>query len=215
MLYKCIDIPVMTAKYEAGHMVYTVSEDETFLEKRHEIYFAKGIVTANENTSLSGTMGTSKSMIQIGDTLYNVGKNDCADLLEYYVKVYYKADDDDYTLLWAYADDGKNNELYLETDDIDSFSDGVCSYDYNGQVKKAKMDKGAYYIYNGRAAALSKIPRLKPINGEVTLLDYNNDGKYDTAIIMDYISAVVDDVNKTDSSAVTRTEHISLKIKRV
>lgn len=204
MLIACLDAPVMMGKYENGSFNIGVYEDETFLSKRHNIYYSKGYVTANEHSTLSSSNGLPSGKVQIDDVEYYEGSTDCSSLLGYYVEYYYRVDDDEYTLLWVYADSLKNNELYLETEDIIEFKDRVCTYYDDGRKKTAKMDSGVSYIYNGKSAALEDIPNLKPEIGEVTFTDFNNDGYFDSAIIMNYKQALADDININKSILYTR-----------
>lgn len=199
MIINAMDTPVMMGKYEDGSFNIGVYEDETFLSKRHDIYYAKGQVTANEHSTLSSSTGIGTGKVQIGDVEYYVGNTNCSELLGYYVEYYYYADDDEYTLLWVYADAGKNKELYIETEDIVEFTAGSLVYEDGTRERTAKIDSSASYIYNGKATALSDIPALKPEIGEVTLTDSNGDNYYDSVIIMSYYVALVDDINVSES----------------
>jgi len=199
MIIKAIDTPVMMGKYENGSFNIDVYEDESFLTKRHNIYYAKGQITANEHSTLSSPNGIGNGKVQIGDIEYFVGNTNAADLLGYYVEYYYYAEDDEYTLVWVYADSQKNNELYLETDDIVQFVPEKLTYELNGREKTAKIVSGASYIYNGKAASIADIPSLKPEIGEVTLTDSDGDNYYDSVIIMNYEVALVDDINTKES----------------
>lgn len=199
MIINAIDTPIMMGKYENGGFNIAVYEDESFLSKRHNIYHAKGQITANEHSTLSSTKGIGKGKVQIGDVEYFVGNTNATDLLGYYVEYYYQADDDEYTLLWVYADSEKNNELYIETDNIVEFVPGKLTYEANGREKTAKIDPGASYVYNGKVASIEDIPSLKPEIGEVTLTDSDGDKYYDSVIIMNYEVALVDDINTKES----------------
>ncbi len=199
MIINCLDIPVMMTSIEGSNPVITTYEDETFLSRRQDIYYGKGVVTANEKTTLSLPHGIGEGNVQIENEVYNAGNTDCDELLGYFVEYYYHDNDGEYTLVWAYADAEDNNEIYVEDDDINSFVDGIYYYnDGSVKEKKARLASSVTYIYNGKAAGFNEIPAFIPENGEVTLIDYDNDSKYDVVIIMDYTVALVTDINTVD-----------------
>lgn len=206
MLYNCLDIPVMMSVIKDLTMNISTYENETFLSKRHDVYYSKGIVTANEYTTLSSPDGIGSGMVNIGNETYYVGNTDACDLLGYETEFYYRNDDGEYTLLWIYADPDKNSEIYVEDEDILSFENGIFIYEKEGREKKVKMSHNVSYIYNGKAAVPEDIPALVPDNGDITFVDYNRDGSYEVVIIMSYIAALAADININDEILYTSGE---------
>lgn len=195
MLLNCLEIPVLVGTYKDGSFTVSTKEDENFLSRRQHIYKAKGVMTANEYTTLSSPVGVGEDSVCIDDTIYKTGKLDCNELLGYFVEFYYMEEDDEFTLLWIYADSERNNEIYLEDDEIVDFNDGVYTYSDGKRDKDIKLSSKVSYIYNNKAIGYDKIPAFIPENGEVTFVDNNNDGKHDVVSIMNYVVGVVDDIN--------------------
>ena len=77
----------------------------------------------------------------------------------------------------------------------------LLSFTYleNNEVKTEKLDPSLKVCYNGKmiesTAQLSDL-RLKPQNGFVTLIDYNQDNMYDLAIVKDYRTYVVKSISE-------------------
>lgn len=95
------------------------------------------------------------------------------------VEYYYDKED---TLI--YLRDKQNNVINIHSEDIDGADSGEISYSENNKSKKAKISSEIAIVRNGKAAA--SFDDLTPSYGDVTLIDNNNDNKYDVALVNEY-----------------------------
>lgn len=202
LLYRSVEVPLMQRVSYGQTYRIEISRDKTLLTENHSIYKGRGQITANELTSITGKERLGKGFIEIDEELFvNVGETDAKFLLGYYIDYYYYMDDstDEKTLLWIFADEQRNNELFLKSEDIAKYDDFKYSYyPDEGRIQEASINRGASVIYNGIVveAAILSSAQLMPENGDVTLLDVSNDGLYDIVLIMDYEAGVVSSVDK-------------------
>jgi len=199
MVYRTLEAPMMLLNLQGtdGGM-YEVDEDKTILGERFGVFKGKGRITANEFSALSGGKGASKGCVNVdGGHELLVGNTDAEFLLGYYVEFLYKHGDDEDTLIWIYADSEKNRELFIEGRDIEDYDNLTYTFYDNNREKEEKLSSATAFIYNGVAVSGMKLTKkqMMPEYGEITLLDADRDGKYDTVIIMDYIPSVADYVD--------------------
>ena len=198
LVYRCLETPMMLLNFQGSNGgVYETDEDKTILSERFNVYKGKGIVTANEFSSLSGRKGTIKGSVNIDGYEYLAGETDAEFLLGYYVEFLYQNKDDENTLIWINADSEKNSELFIEGRDIVDYNNMTYTFETEKGEKKEKLQNNSVFIYNGVAAARSKLTKKQmiPEYGEITLIDADRNGEYDTVIIMDYTPSIVDYVN--------------------
>lgn len=210
MLYESLDVPMMLLSVKGSGAEYEVNNDKTILSERFDAYRGKGRVTSNAYSSLTDSNGTSKDKVIVDGTLeLNVGLTDAEFLLGYYSEFLYKEEDDENTLIWIVADGDKNSELFIEGRDIIDYNNLTYTFELNGRERSETLSNNAAFIYNGVAVSASKLTQnqMMPEYGEVTLLDTDRNGTYDTAIIMDYVASVVDYVD-AEKMTVTNKRNI-------
>lgn len=161
----------------------------------HDVYFVKGIVNGNENTTLteknekpdSNTIYINDQKIQLAES-YN-------DLLGYSVECWYRIEDDENVGIYVEAA-AKNIEKELDGDNVEAFTQKSMSYiDDNGNIKKYSTNK-AKIIYNGVAYTEYGQPESINFDGTaVKLLDNNGDGTYEVIFITEYEDYYVSSVD--------------------
>jgi len=199
MILRLMDTPMV--EFDFSDKTLNEGDDEnTILSKYHDVYYGEGIITSNHYTNLSGpTALKTRTIIIDGSDEYNVGDTNAKYLVGYKVEYYYKLDEvmDEKTLLWVYADEEENGEIYLEYEDIEDYNALVYRYYDGNRVKNAVINNSAAIIYNGVSVPASSLTKeqMMPEVGEVTLLNTDGDSKYDVVIIMDYYVATIGYVN--------------------
>ena len=169
--------------------VYKQDDENTLLKIYHGLEPDTGYVTSFANMSLDGT-------VSYGDYMY-IGKEkySCSDIknadafLGKYVKVYYSKSGDMRTakLVCTLSDD---TSVEINANDIDSFdSNYSLSYYKDGGDKKytKKLERSIRVLYNGarKDEGISDMFRnLK--NGSVRLIDADENGVYEYAVVKDY-----------------------------
>lgn len=217
LLYRSLDVPLMQRVSYGQTYRIEISRNKTILTENHNIYKGKGQITANDITSVTGLGRIGKGFVKIdGDLLVNVGTTDAKYLLGYYADFYYLTDKvtDEKTLLWINADEQRNNELFLKTEDISAYDDFRYTY-YTDEEKTqhAIIHRGASVVYNGVVVDASKLTAVHfvPEYGDVTLLDTDNDGLFDVVSIMNYEAGIISSVNKNNNTlyiSVADTEEV-------
>ncbi len=169
----------------------------TLLSVYFNIYTADGILTAD---NMLGIMGeeTDESKIYvdnypvIADEYINipVGAN---------VRIYFT--DKECPHLYAVYVNEKCEIVTLSTNDQLDFSNSEYTYVENGKEKSYGVNLAeANFLHNYSLLTSSDKSYLVPEYGTVTLIDNNDDGKFDVVSIKDYESFVVDYVSNIDNS---------------
>ncbi len=183
---------------EKESAVYGSANGELLLSKAMDIYKITGVITANAYASIFADCEAPKGCVTIGNETYETGTTDAAFLLGYNAEIYYKKYSSDKKEI-LYIKEKNNSVRTLKSRDIlpESVSnDGFRYYDkektYSGTVSGLVS---ATYILNG-ARTLNNPALFLQEHADIKLVDYDNDGKYDVVIIMDYRNAVAASVSK-------------------
>ena len=174
--------------YENGYPKYEERE-KSILEDKYDIAVVDGIVEENDCGGLYTDSNLDENKIRIDDIIVTAPQY--RDLLGKRVKLYYNNE----SMTAVYADDRKNDVTVISNDDM-SFSDGKF-YKYEGSSRKEiRLDKHHVCTYNFEPVGFMA-EKYIPYNGEVILIDNNQDGRYDVVKISDYksyrIKSVSDD----------------------
>lgn len=175
----------------------TEEGDKLFWE-RHRISKGKGIVRANENTSIDSSAGAGKNGIVIGDMQgYIYFSNESTEYLGYNVEYYYRDDGTDNIILHM---EPKNTDVIeINGEDIEDFKDQTITYDVGSKRKKEVLSKNVSVIFNGVYTIDYFLDDgtsiFNPLYGDVKLIDNNNDGKTDVISVIAYKNIVVSAVD--------------------
>lgn len=202
ILYNMLDAEPMSTGLEDSRVTYTIETDKTLLSKYRDIEYIYGIVTATDETSLSGEEGMPDGYIEIDGTEYieNDGVNGAV-LLGKDVEAYVKSDKyNDETVLYAGERADKNTEITIDTSDIEGVAADFSYVEYtaNDKLKKAKLSSVPKVIYNGVFLGDYTADDFLPETGNVRMVDNDSDGKYDVIFINAYESVVVGAIDSSD-----------------
>lgn len=199
---------VITSEVYSTAGVSTYVGSQTIFEYYLGIYYGKGILEANQFTTLKSDRGIGVNRVRIGNFTGRIYYN--SDILEflgcnvgYYCK---KATDGVYDILKLYLLDS-NNIIKIQADDMVSYSksDGTISLTYyNRKSQNTVSFAGSTpVIFNGSLttdytytnAKGENVSIFQPDNGEITLIDNNNDGNIDAVHVLLLENTVVSTVN--------------------
>ncbi len=197
MLVNLLDAEMLKVRFSAMGEIYYEHTDRIFMNEVLGIYTQKGVMTANDQTSLLGKNPASKGFITIGGINIKAD-NQYSDFLGCDVKAYYKYDADENLgeLLWI--EEGKKNSV-LEINGekiINPNTNGYFEYEEGRNVNKVRIADilSLSVIYNGKLRNFASYQDLAPKNGTVKLIDAQSDGIFETALVWNYYDYYVDSV---------------------
>lgn len=167
----------------------------TFMDK-HNIKKMSGTVEATEETSLESPNGAKTGKVVISGITYETNLN-VRPYLGYKVEYYTQDKSGEYENLMCIFAKNENSVLNVDAEDIKSISSDMKSFSYYTEEDKVKTEKikdGFSLIYNGKYRLKRDASILKPSLGNVTLLDNDNDGRYDMVFVNAYEVYIVDGV---------------------
>ncbi len=165
-------------------------ESVSILENCWGLTVGTGFVTANRHYSLNGVVGFDSNQLIINGRAYLAGDGVDVDCVGLRVKYFYD-DNGKITVL----EKEEHKKLTVSSKDMISLSDGSFKYyDDSDRQKTAKIADNAYILEN-YDVILSDSAAI-PQNGDVTLLDYDNNGSYDVVFVNDYTEAVASYIDK-------------------
>lgn len=179
--------------------------DKTLLYDKLNVEKGYGQIFGTGETSLTGGSTTSEDRIQIADKIFFLGDTNAKQLLGYNVLYYARLDKttDEKTLIDVREQSSKNKTVTAVANDIVSVTGNVgetLTFEYwandtDKSTKTAQIAADAVYIYNGKYKTGVTADALKPSAGNVTLLDSDTNGLYETVFVNHFTNIVVDTVS--------------------
>lgn len=193
---------VMDADYlcytRDGNNTYKIETNQkTVLENYRGIHYVDGILNANANTGLTDEEGAvAENRVKIDGTLY-MTECDIDDFIGEKIRAYYRSDQDDSEIIVYAEESAKNNITSISCADVKKYADFTIDYYVNHTVlKRCKLDRSVAVLYNGVAYNAYTEEDFKTASGSLTLIDNNNDGKYEVVKIEADQFMMVDAINK-------------------
>lgn len=175
--------------------VYETLKNTTLLSSCMNIKMVQGIVYGADAYSITGGGPESDGYINIGGIVYTI--NDIKDRNEYigkFVKAYIDDENNNVCAIVLF----KNNEIVKFTDeDVKSASESQIEYYEGNRKKTARLSDLADVIYNRELLTSYSAEDFKIPDSEYTLIDNNNDSKYEVVLIEHYTSKLVEEVAYT------------------
>ena len=202
IIYTALHADVLECYGVSGNKIqYKTIDGYTFLTEKRNIYRVEGIIKQNEATSLNRSDGLGKSLIMIGKTIHRDDNHLTDDYLGCDVECYVQIPKGDSIGTIVYVQENNQNKTLTITDeDVISVDDNKVRY-YDKKDKERNINMSVTYdmIYNGKAVdhiSGTKLERLPSLdNADIKFIDNNGDGKYEVAIVTEYITRVVYSVN--------------------
>ena len=195
LIFNTLNTPVMKQTTYGAEERYERDKDSLLMNIRLDIYEERGVVTANALADIDG-LNMSKGSVKIDGVRYLEGSSGAGLLFGRNVKFYYRqaADDDIGTVLYAKADDSRNEVYTVDARDIQSGT-SVSSFVYidneTGKTEALALSAEVDVVYNGSCLFGYGREHLMPEVGSVTLIDNNSDGAIDIVLVRNYMVAVV------------------------
>ena len=202
-----------------------VVTDSTLLWHYHKIADSNGKVTANEDTALDSEIGVDDGCVMIDGTLFKAGTDYVKDMLGRNIRFYYKVHDDFDEPIIMWAEQTNNKSYVFDATEIKSVvqnpSDITFTTEIDDDEKEYTLSLIVRVIYNGTYRPFDARD-LKPLIGNVELIDADNNRVFETVIVKSYIPYVVKSVDKdsriiydkTGRMPVTVDDEAKVKIKK-
>ena len=195
IIYNILNAPLISIQINGGDVTYDIIEEANLLNTKFEIYGFSGIETANYLTSLTDKdEKCNDGFVKIEGEEYNYSGTD---YLGYNVSGFYRDFDDEKEIITMRPD--KNEEFTLKTEDIEYFDSYTVRYSTDEKTESDDIYPGYSFIYNHKAYEKTDIRELiMDSDADVTFIDADKDGKFETIKMIKKDYLVVDNVNTFD-----------------
>lgn len=196
LVYNALHANVMKKNFGGYETSYAMDENETLMSYYMNLYCDKGIVETAYGMSIKDTDAPDGQIIIDGVNYYIGEIENAADYLGYKLKFYYREEDDRRTLV--YIEPFKMAECMIKSEDIEKFDGlgGKLTYFEDNKRKSVKIASDAIVIRNGAVVKENIDEAFKMKNGEMKLVDGDDNGLYETVIIYDYETMVINNFNQ-------------------
>lgn len=202
ILNNALDIPLMYPVAISDSKEYTSDVNKTVLTEYLKLKRADGLVTANDTYSVQKDILAYDKKIRIDNVNYTPLSNMERTLVGYNVRYIYdisNPDEDVKDLI--YVRELKNNILNINIDDYISISGNNITYkDSEDNNKTVKFSKDADIIYNSKKAVFDSSLFGKIKQGEIILMDTNDDNIYDVLKINEYYNIIANRIDEKDKT---------------
>ncbi len=196
LLFNALDVEVMEGATD-GIGGYRYTEGDTLLNMHMDLTMTRGVVTANKYTKLSGGEGVNEGEIALDGRTLQLGSVDYSDLLGYTVKCYTRMEDDEETVVYMMP--YRTEVTEINTDDIGLLTTSQIRYiDETGKQRTDSLPTDCTVLYNGSVAVSLTEADLQLHNGNVKLIDNDNDGRCEVLVVEDYVTYKVKGVSENE-----------------
>lgn len=204
--YYDVDVP--------GATEVSYKSKETVAAHFHNCYEIKGTITANGFTKLySESNVVSKNSLEIDKIVYSTTK-DYNDLLGMYVKGFYRYDEDkdEKIIVSVYATEKNNDVVVIDTDEMELSDSLKLTYETeNGKEEHVRLARGFNFVYNNRVVMNRADTDVLIKDGQLTLVDGDNDGEYETVIAKSPETMKIAGVDMYDTTVYTDKAALSVE----
>lgn len=191
MLTNMLDVRIMEYGGAAGNVEFKTGG--SFLNEYMGLCEKKGVLNGDGIISTLGTDIPSDS-IEIDGKIYLNETGEISNLLGCGITFYCdELSGGGGSSVYAVIPESKNNILELDSREVISYDGSVLTYMKENGRQTAKIGSRSDIIYNG--VWTKERDRLIPEYGSLRLIDNDNDRYYDTAIVCDYKTIIVNTVD--------------------
>lgn len=218
LLYNALNVPILKQiSFSAESVTYTKDQNKTLLTEYFKAYLVRGMVIANDFSSVDGKETASKGRVILYDRQRKVSVSvraedtDIAENLGRGVSALVKdkeaSESGEYELLYYRLDDSYYKTMTLEASQIEDVSADSYRIEYTGtagddETSYVSFSKAISLVINGVYTDFVSEEQLKISNGTVTLIDTEGSGTYSLALIDSYYNIVVKNVSRSDGMIV-------------
>lgn len=182
---------------------FKTSANKTYITEKCNLLKCRGIIRADGETTAVGVEKTGKGKVNIGGEIYYYDgnlKNSIGYTAEYYATDIIS--EDIQTVIYLELKE-PSEELIIEAEDIQSFSNGKLKYESGDKIKTETVNTNKIEIFlNGGNAEKVTNDLFMPKSGSVKLVDFDGDGRFDSAFVTSLVYMKVAQVNKEDYAIV-------------
>ncbi len=177
----------------------TYKKEKNYFLMTHlfDVYYAKGVVTANKWAALPNYTKTNEGYIRVDGTQYATTL-DTDELFGNRVDIYF-TEDDDYQIIHCSKSKVKRESVVIEASDIVDFSNHVLTYEKDNQRKQVKIPARATIVYNGVQLDDYNDNDFKPASGKIELMQIDS-GEYELVKITKYETMMLSSVDYTNET---------------
>lgn len=193
MLYNSLEINI----YEKDGEKYRKT-DKNILNSMLKLFERTGVITATKYAEITPVTSLLEDEIAVDNVIYKITDEFIQELVGYKITYYIKEIDDDFVITYYKVD--KNQSVMVSPVDINynDCSVSVFSYfDNNGKKRNLKLDT-RYIIKNGTSVYIDDKSVFDIVDGNILLIDSDNDGDYETVFVNSMKTIVVGRINKVD-----------------
>lgn len=206
MLYNALDADIMDFEFDGNKYKTETKTDETILSRYRKIKEKTGILSDNGDSGLNYEDTRNKNSIVVGKTEIKKNEKYKKDYLGYNVRTFYKDENGDYSLEYLYPTE--NRVLSLSGDNVESTDFSELYYmDENKKSKRVRLDAAIKVVYNGQAYFNYTAADFTAEENDITLIDNNDDGTYEAALITSYETIAASYVTTYDSKIINKYKY--------
>ncbi len=209
LFYNTVHADMAIMLHGGSEASYAVYEGRTILTEYLGIKKDEGVVTANYYVSLSGSTCPEKDIIVINGRKYRYDVSDCREIFGKNVEYYYEDSSDSVQKLY-YTSEKDNRVITASAEDTEDFKNGayIINAGKSSNTFRLSVTADIYYNY-GRLDGISE-SLMVPKVGSVTLIDNNNDNRYDVVLIFEQYHLIVERVDTNRGFITDRDETVIL-----
>lgn len=204
LLYNALQVDLLEQTTVGAKNEFASEKGKNLLSERLSIYKAEGTVNALAHTAIDYRTEAGTDKIRIDDVNY-VCRLDAEPYLGLSVKVYYRQRGGEAIgeILSIAVQEGRSRYIDVDAEDIQAVTKTAAGvrfeYEANGRNKSVTLPNDLVVIFNGtRMTYYTANVHLFPKQGNVRLLDADNDGGYECASVNYYVNYFVESVTDED-----------------
>lgn len=181
MYVNILKIPTLRIRSITSGYTDYYTDDVDYLQEEYGLYNKTGILTATDSVALPGYSTVSSGWIQIDNDKYKIGSVDYTNYLGYEVDIIVDSEEIAGNLLYLEPASKSYDDSMLEINAVDiiDYNQYELRYYKNNKVKIINLDSSCQFLLNGKEITRYDERLLKPLAGNLKLMDYNDDGTYD------------------------------------
>jgi len=178
-----------------GNDSLVISNARTVLEVYHDAYTVSGIITANEFSALyDPNVNLGEGFAEIDHTVY---KTLASAKLGACVTAYVKNDRNYDTVI--FFDYSETTSVVVDTSAVLSVGSSSVEYEIDGVQKTLHLASKPAFIYNGKADIKFIASHLNKVDGVITFVDNDRNGRYDVVEVAESTLIYVRSINSDEN----------------
>lgn len=178
-----------------GNDSFVISDARTVLEVYHDAYTVSGVITANEFSALyDPNVNLGEGVAEIDHTMYKtLATAKLGAAVTAYVKNGGKYDD------IIFFDYSETVSVVVDTSAVVSVGSSSVEYEIDGVQKTLHLASKPAFIYNGKADIKFIASDLNKVDGVITFVDNDRNGRYDVVEIVESTLIYVRSINSDEN----------------